>query len=165
MNIRRNRLRYGFGPPVGTALERGELVVQTGGGQPRLWVGLGGGGLAKFDGSVETAGSVGSVERGGIVYADDQQSTGTTILLLRTPVQFTLDRLSAKTGSGTCSITIIGGAVTYNDYTLSASGSTSNVLFDPETAPKIPAGSQISMTVSNSVNLTSLVVQLDWLEG
>ena len=164
MNKLRTRLRYGGNQPQPGALAVGELAVQFGGGQPTLWVGTPSNGLASFGGVQDAAPAI-QQERGGLVYADEQQSIGTTVLLLRTPVRFTLDRLSAKTGSGTCSITIIGGAVTYNDYTLSASDSTSNVVFDPETAPKIPAGSQISMTVSNSVNLTSLVVQLDWLEG
>lgn len=168
MNIRRNRLRYGTARPKPGALRLGELAVQFGEGTPTLWIGTPGTqgqtGLARFDG-VQTSGDLVTQERGGLVYADEQQSSGTTVLLLRTPVRFTLERLSAKTGSGTCDIVIVANGFTYETQTLSASGGTSDVLFDPETAPAIPAGSQIAMTVSNAVNLTSLVVQLDWLEG
>lgn len=138
--------------------------MQFGGGQPTLWVGTPSGGLASFSG-VQEAGQALQQERGGLVYADEQQSSGTTVLLLRTPVRFTLERLSAKTGSGTCDIKIVSNGFAYETQTLSASGGTTDVLFDPENAPQIPAGSQIAMTVSNAVNLTSLVVQLDWLEG
>lgn len=164
MNKLRTRLRYGGNQPQPGALAVGELAVQFGGGQPTLWVGTPGNGLASFSG-VQEAGQAVQQERGGLVYADEQQSIGTTVLLLRTPARFTLERLSAKTGGGTCDIVIVAGGVAYTDYTLSAAGFTTNVLFDPETAPKVPAGSQIAMTVSNAVNLTSLVVQLDWLEG
>jgi len=164
MNIRRNRLRYGGNQPQPGALAVGELAVQFGGGQPTLWVGTPGNGLGSFSG-VQEAGQALQQERGGLVYADEQQSSGTTVLLLRTPVRFTLERLSAKTGSGTCDIKIVANGFTYETQTLSASGGTSNVTFDAETAPPIPAGSEILMTVSNAVDLTSLVVQLDWLEG
>ena len=168
MNIRRNRLRYGTDQPAPGALKMGELAVQFGGGSPTLWIGTPGPGgqtgLARFDG-VQTSGDVLVKERGGLVYADEQQSSGTTVLLLRTPVRFTLERLSAKTGSGTCDIKIVANGFTYEAQTLSASGGTSEILFDSETSPTIPAGAQIAMTVSNAVDLTSLVVQLDWLEG
>jgi len=167
MNIRRNRLRYGTDQPAPGALKLGELAVQFGGGSPTLWIGTPGPGgqtgLARFDG-VQTSGDVLVKERGGLVYADEQQSSGTTVLLLRTPVRFTLERLSAKTGSGTCEIVIVAGGVTYDARTLSATPGTSEVVFD-ENDPQIPTGSQIAMTVSNAVDLTSLVVQLDWLEG
>ena len=167
MNIRRNRLRYGTDQPAPGALKLGELAVQFGGGSPTLWIGTPGPGgqtgLARFDG-VQTSGDVLVKERGGLVYADEQQSSGTTVLLLRTPVRFTLERLSAKTGSGNCDIVIVAGGVTYDARSLSATPGTSEVVFD-ENDPRIPAGSQIAMTVSNAVNLTSLVVQLDWLEG
>lgn len=167
MNIRRSRLRYGLGQPAPGALKLGELAVQFGGGTPTLWIGTPGPGgqtgLARFDG-VQTSGDVLVKERGGLVYADEQQSSGTTVLLLRTPVRFTLERVSAKTGSGTCEIVIVAGGTTYSQQTLSATSTTTDVVF-PEDAPKIAAGSQIAMTVSNAVDLTSLVVQLDWLEG
>jgi len=164
MNRLRTRLRYGGGSPKPGALAIGELAVQFGDGVPTLWVGTPGNGLASFSG-VQEAGEALQQERGGLVYADEQQSSGTTVLLLRTPVRFTLERLSAKTGSGTCEIKIVANGFTYEEQTLSASGGTTDVLFDPETSPQIPAGSQIAMTVSNAVDLTSLVVQLDWLEG
>jgi len=163
MNKLRTRLRYGGGSPKPGALAIGELAVQFGGGQPTLWVGTPSGGLASFSG-VQESGQIVQQERGGLVYADEQQSSGTTVLLLRTPVRFTLERLSAKTGSGTCDIVIVAGGVTYEARSLSATPGTSDVVFN-ENDPKIPAGSQIAMTVSNAVNLTSLVVQLDWLEG
>jgi len=167
MNIRRNRLRYGTGRPAPGALRLGELAVQFGEGNPTLWIGTPGTqgqtGLARFDGA-SSSGDLVAQERGGLVYADEQQSSGTTVLLLRTPVRFTLERLSAKTGSGTCDIVIVAGGVAYEARSLSATPGTSDVVFS-ENDPKIPAGSQIAMTVSNAVNLTSLVVQLDWLEG
>jgi len=164
MNKLRTRLRYGGNQPQPGALAVGELAVQFGGGQPTLWVGTPSNGLASFGGVQDAAQAI-QQERGGLVYADEQQSIGTTVLLLRTPVRFTLERLSAKTGSGTCDIKIVSNGFTYEAQTLSASGGTSNILFDPETSPTIPAGVQIAMTVSNAVDLTSLVVQLDWLEG
>ena len=164
MNKLRTRLRYGGNQPLPGALAVGELAVQFGGGQPTLWVGTPSGGLASF-GGVQEAGEALQQERGGLVYADEQQSSGTTVLLLRTPVRFTLERLSAKTGSGTCEIMVVANGFTYELQTLSATSATSAVTFNTETAPQIPAGSQIAMTVSNAVNLTSLVVQLDWLEG
>ena len=167
MNIRRNRLRYGTDQPAPGALKLGELAVQFGGGSPTLWIGTPGPGgqtgLARFDG-VQTSGDVVSKERGGLVYADEQQSSGTTVLLLRTPVRFTLERLSAKTGSGTCDIVVVANGYTYDAQALAATPGTTDVTFDQD-APQIPAGSQIAMTVSNAVDLTSLVVQLDWLEG
>lgn len=163
MTIRRNRLRYGTGQPAPGALRLGEIAVQFGGGRPTLWVGTPSGGLASFGGTQES-GQIVQQERGGLVYADEQQSSGTTVLLLRTPVRFTLERLSAKTGSGTCDIVIVAGGVTYEARSLSATPGIGDVVFN-ENDPKIPAGSQIAMTVSNAVNLTSLVVQLDWLEG
>ena len=159
----RTRLRYGGNQPKPGALAVGELAVQFGGGQPTLWVGTPSGGLASFSG-VQEAGQALQQERGGLVYADEQQSSGTTVLLLRTPVRFTLERLSAKTGSGTCDIKVVANGYTYEPQTLSATSVTSDVTFDQD-APEIPAGSQIAMTVSNAINLTSLVVQLDWLEG
>jgi len=163
MNKLRTRLRYGGSSPKPGALAVGELAVQFGGGQPTLWVGTPSGGLASFSG-VQEAGQIIQQERGGLVYADEQQSSGTTVLLLRTPVRFTLERLSAKTGSGTCDIVVVANGYTYDVQALAATPGTSDVTFDQD-APEIPAGAQIAMTVSNAVDLTSLVVQLDWLEG
>ena len=159
----RTRLRYGGAQPNPGALRVGELAVQFGQGTPTLWVGTPGNGLASF-GGVQQSGQTLQQERGGLVYADEQQSSGTTVLLLRTPVRFTLERLSAKTGSGTCDIKVVANGYTYEPQTLSTTSGTSDVIFDQD-APEIPAGSQIAMTVSNAINLTSLVVQLDWLEG
>jgi len=159
--FRRNRIRYGLGQPSGAALSRGELVVQTGGGQPRLWVGLGGGGLAKFDGSVVTAGSVESTERGGVLYNDEQHSSGTTVLLLRAPTKLTLRRLTAKTGSGTCNLNIVANSHTYP--ALSATSASSSLVYQDQ--PSIPEGAIVSMQTSNATNLTAISVQLDWLEG
>lgn len=170
MAIRTNRLRYGAAPPAQGALKLGELAVQFAGGNPVLWIGTPAGasgqtGLARFEGVQTAAGDIVSQERGGLVYADEQQTSGTTLLLLRTPVRFTLERLSAKTGSGTCDIVIVANGVTYSANTLSATSTISATEYDTESLTPIPPGASIAMTVSNAVDLTSLVVQLDWLEG
>lgn len=160
------RLRVGNSAPTPSALKVGELVASR---QGVLYLGVGTGtgapatSVVSFSGASTATGSL--PEPGGVIYSDEQATSGATYIMLAAPVPLTITHVSTKTGSGTCTVQLksgiqdLGSAVT-------ASSTVSRVTLEGSSVTRrVVAGEPLQLQVSNATDLTSLIVQVDWLEG
>ena len=172
MSIRAfGRLRTNTGAPLvsptnANAIKTGELVASLAG---KLYLGVGPpGGNATQVYTFEPTGSSGSEaerEAGGIVYSDESAQSGETYLLLAAPVRLTLTSIAARTGAGTCSLAIKSGGTTYAPTVTATNSIATTTIAGNELARRVEAGQPLVLAISNATNLTSLIVQVSWLEG
>lgn len=158
------RLRVGNGEPAASSLRVGELVASR---QGVLYLGVGtvAGGTAT---SVVTFGGTGlsvAQEKGSVVYSDETAQSGTTYLLLAAPVNLTLTHVSAVTGAGTCLVQLSSQGTAIGQAVSASSTLSRQLLAGSSVSRRVEEGQSIQLTVSNANNLTSLIVQVEWLEG
>lgn len=158
------RLRVGNGAPAASSLRVGELVASR---QGVLYLGVGDvtGGTATSVATFTGAGLAAQQERGGVVYSDETAQSGTTYLLLAAPVNLTLTHVSAVTGAGTCLVQLSSGGTAIGQAVSASSTLSRQQLVGTSVSRLVAEGRPIQLTVSNASNLTSLIVQVEWLEG
>ena len=164
------RLRVGNGTPVVSpaatnAIKTGELVASR---QGKLYLGIGAGTGTNATSIVEFSGTntlSPTTELGGLIYSDEDARSGSTYLLLSAPTTLTLVGMSHKTGAGTCSVQVRSGGTTYAP-TASVTNAIGRTTFTGTVVGRqVQRGQPIELVISNANDLSSLIVQLDWLEG
>jgi len=166
------RLRTNTGAPLVSAtnenaIKTGELVASLAG---KLYLGVGpqGGNATQvyvFEPSSSASGIAPTQELGGLIYSDESATSGETYVMLSVPTTLTLTRIAAKTGSGTCTVALKSGSTTYSPSLSATSTIGSLTMPGNELSRRVPQGQPLQLVVSNSNDLTSLIVQVDWLEG
>lgn len=159
------RLRVGNAEPLVSSLKVGELVASR---QGTLYLGIGDASGSAATSVVSFSGTgptMQSQEIGGLIYSDETANAGTQIVMLSAPTTLTLTSMTHRTGSGSCSLQLRSGSTTYQPTATATTAITRTEITGTSLQRRVQQGQPIELVVGSTSNLTSLIVQLDWLEG